>query len=296
VAAPKMHDDEVAVDAPLVRRLLVAQFPHLCELPLEAVQSTGTVNVIYRLGDSLCVRLPRVARWSGHLDTELEWLPKLAPRLSLAVPEPVGVGAPGRGYPFAWAIYRWIPGETFTNDRVHDDCRAARDLAEFVSELRRIDTAGAPRSGRRPLRQLDPVTRAAIESARGVIDTDAARAAWETSLRAPTWEGSPVWRHCDLLPPNLVVDDGRLRAVVDFGAAGVGDPAADVIAAWSVFTGRARDVFRGALDVDDATWSRARGYALHQALLIIPYYPETNPEFVAMAKRTVREVLADLHA
>lgn len=127
----------------------------------------------------------------------------------------------------------------------------------------------------------------------GDLDSDAAVAAWEGALQAPAWTGAPEWVHCDLLRPNLLVRDGRLRAVIDFGGVGVGDPAADVIAAWSVFGQTGRGVFHGALEVDDGTWHRARGYALHQAALIIPYYAETNPGFVAPARRTVEEILAD---
>jgi aminoglycoside phosphotransferase (APT) family kinase protein len=295
VAAKKLHDGEVDIDAALVRRLVAAQFPHLCDLPVEELQSTGTVNAIYRLGDDLYVRMPRVEQWAGDLEKELEWLPKLAPHLSLAVPEPVAKGEPGRGYPFAWAIYAWLRGETFAIDRV-DEHQAAADLARFVAELRRIDPTRAPRSGRAPLQYLDSVTRGAIDELRGVVDTDAVTAAWDRCLQAPVWEGSAVWRHCDLLPPNLLVADGRLTAVIDFGAAGIGDPAADVIAAWSVFGPSGREVFRSALDVDDGTWARARGYALHQALLIIPYYPDTNPGFVVTATRTVEQVLADMNA
>ena len=289
-----MHDGEVETDAKLVRRLLVEQFPHLSDSPVRQVRSTGTVNAIYRLGDELCVRLPRVHRHAGDLEKELRWLPSLARHITLAVPEPVARGEPGSGYPFRWAIYRWITGETFNAERVGDECEAAADLARFVAELREMDTSGAPRSGRRPLLELDEVTRAAISSSRGVIDTEAAAVAWESSLRTPTWDGIPVWRHCDLLAVNLVVEGGRLKAVIDFGAAGVGDPALDVVPAWSVFGANGRGAFRNALDVDDATWARARGFALHQALLIIPYYRETNPEFVAMAKRTVQEVLGEL--
>ena len=295
MAAQKMHDGEVAIDAQLVRRLLVTQFPHLCDLPVEVVQSTGTVNAIYRLGDDLCARLPRIQRWAGDLERELHWLPKLAPHLTLAVPEPVAKGEPGCGYPFPWAIYRWLEGETFANARVVDERRAAADLAQFVAELRRIDPAGAPRTGRAPLRQLNSVTRSAIDALHGVVDTAAVAAAWERCLQAPEWDGSPVWRHGDLLTPNLLVDGGRLNAVIDFGGVGIGDPAADVIAAWSVFGAIGRASFRSALDVDDGTWARARGFALHQALLIMPYYPQTNPGFVATAKRTVQEVLADMN-
>jgi aminoglycoside phosphotransferase (APT) family kinase protein len=289
----KMHDGEVDIDADLAGRLVAEQFPQLADLPVRAVPSTGTVNAIYRLGDRLCARLPRVRTWARDLDKEWRWLPRLAPRLSLRVPEPVARGRPTDSYPFSWAIYGWIDGQQYADALVDDEGRAAGELAQFVRELRRIDPAGAPRGGRRPLRELDTATRSAIESARGVIDSDAATAAWERALQAPAWTGAPVWIHCDLLRPNLLVRDGRLCAVIDFGGAGIGDPAADVIAAWSVFGRAGRGVFRAALEVDDGTWNRARGFALHQAALIIPYYGETNPGFVAPAKRTVEEILAD---
>ncbi|HYJ73556.1 MAG TPA: aminoglycoside phosphotransferase family protein [Actinomycetota bacterium] len=291
-----MHDDEVDIDADLVGRLVAEQFPHLADLPITEVRSTGTVNAIYRLGDRLCARLPRVAEWAPDLDREWRWLPELAPRLPLRVPEPVWRGRPGGSYPFSWAIYGWIDGQPYADRLVDDERRAAEDLARFVVDLRRIDPVGAPRGGRRPLRELDAVTREVIESARGVIDGDAAVAAWERALRAPAWAGSPVWIHSDLLRPNVLVLDGRVCAVIDFGGVGVGDPAADVIAAWSVFGRAGRGVFRAALEVDDGTWERARGFALHQAALIVPYYGETNPGFAASARRTIEEVLADLDA
>jgi aminoglycoside phosphotransferase (APT) family kinase protein len=211
-----------------------------------------------------------------------------------ADPEPFAHGHPERSYPFAWAIYRWIDGQPYADALVGDERAAARELAQFVAELRRVAPVGAPRGGRRPLRELDAVTRAAIRSAADAIDSDAATAAWELALQAPAWNGTPVWIHTDLLRSNVLVRDGRLRAVIDFGGAGVGDPAADVIAAWSVLGPTGRGVFRDALDVDDGTWERARGFALHQAALIIPYYRETNPGFVAPAKRTVEEILADI--
>jgi aminoglycoside phosphotransferase (APT) family kinase protein len=291
----KMHDGEVDIDAELVGRLVTAQFPQLAGLPIREVQSAGTVNAIYRLGDHLCARLPRVRNWAPDLDKEWQWLPKLAPRLPLRIPEPVGKGHPGSSYPFSWAIYRWIDGQPYADELVEDEHQAAADLAQFVLRLRRIAPDGAPRGGRKPLRELDAVTRAAISSARGAIDSDAATAAWERALQAPAWSGTPVWIHTDLLRPNLLVRDGRLCAVLDFGGAGVGDPAADVIAAWSVFNQIGRGGFRHALQVDDGTWDRARGFALHQAALIIPYYAETNPGFVAPAARTVNEILTDLN-
>ncbi len=293
----KMHAGEVPIDAGLVGRLISEQFPRWAGLPISAVPSTGTVNAIYRIGDRLCARLPRVQEWAQDLDREWTWLPRLAPRLALQVPEPIAKGRPTGSYPFPWAIYGWIDGKPYSDDLVDDEEEAARDLARFVAELRRVEPApGAPRAGRPPLRELDAVTREAIRSSRSVIDSDAATAAWERALEAPAWKGTPVWIHTDLLRPNALVHDGRLCAVIDFGGVGVGDPAADVIPAWSVFGRAGRGRFRDALDVDDGTWDRARGFALHQAAMIIPYYGETNPGFVSLAKRTVEEVLADVDA
>jgi len=288
-----MHADEVDIGPALVRQLLRAQHPQWSDLPISAVRSTGTVNAIYRLGDHLCARLPRVLSWAKDLDTEWEWLPRLSPHLALRVPEPVAKGHPASGYPFSWAVYRWIEGQPYADDLVDDERHAAKDLAQFVVELRRCDPAEAPRGGRQPLRAVDGDTRAAIDSARDAIDCVAATAAWDMVLRAPAWAGTPVWIHTDLLRPNLLVHGGRLRAVIDFGGVGVGDPAADVIAAWSVFGPSGRETFRDVLDVDDGTWNRARGYALHQAAMIIPYYRNTNPAFVSLAKRTVEQVLVD---
>jgi aminoglycoside phosphotransferase (APT) family kinase protein len=289
-----MHADEFDTDVSLVRRLLAAQFPRWADLPVEPVPSMGTVNALYRLGDGMVVRLPRVERWAAHLERELRWLPTLAPRLPLAIPTPLATGNPGEGYPWRWAVYRWLPGETWAVERIADVRAAATDLARFVAALQRLDPAGAPPAGRGgPLAGRDAPTRGAIAALRGVIDTDAATAAWEASLGAPAWDAPPVWTHGDLLPPNLLVAHGRLTAVIDFGGAGVGDPACDVMAAWSLFPAGARAVFRAALRPDDATWMRGRGWALSVALLILPYYRDTNPAFAAVAARTVEDVLAE---
>lgn len=289
----KMHADEVDTDVSLVRRLVAEQFPALADLPVRAVQSTGTVNAIFKLGDELYARLPRVAAWADGLETELTWLPVLAPRLPLRIPEPLARGAPARDFPFAWAIYHWIDGHPYDDKLIHDERQAATDLAQFVLALRRLEPRAAPTTGRRPLAELDAMTRAAIAAARDIIDADAAISAWERALEAPPWDDAPVWSHTDLLRPNLLVNHGRLHAVIDFGGVGIGDPAFDIIPAWSVFGAAGRTVYRAALAVDDGVWNRARGYALHQAALIIPYYAATNPGFVATAKRTVAEVLAD---
>lgn len=290
----KMHEGELDIDETLVRALLTQQFQQWAELPLSRVRSTGTVNAIYRLGEELCVRLPLKPTWSPDLDREQRWLPFLSPRLSLRVPAPVSTGTPTGSYPHSWAIYSWITGQPYADNQIENEPRAALELAQFVLQLRLVELhPEAPAAGRKPLRQLDAVTRTAIDQAQGQIDGAAATAVWGRALTASPWSGSPVWIHSDLLRPNLLVDDGHLRAVIDFGGVGVGDPASDVIAAWSVFGPIGRATFRAALDVDDDTWERARGIALHQAVQIIPYYRDTNPGFVELARRTVEQVIAD---
>ena len=288
-----MHDDELAIDADLVRRLLAEQMPDRAALPLRVV-GRGTVNAMFRLGEELAVRMPRTAEWAGDLGREREWLPLLRDRLTLQVPQPVAFGEPTREYPLPWAVYRWVDGDQYADALVDDEVAAADDLARFVRELRAGPVDDAPATGRRPLAELDAPTRAAVVEAGHLLDTSAVLAAWERALEAPVFGGPKVWIHTDLLRPNLLVRGGRLAAVIDFGAVGVGDPAADVIAAWAVFGPAGRERYREALDVDDATWERSRGYALTQAALIVPYYRETNPAFTASARRTIGEVLADL--
>jgi aminoglycoside phosphotransferase (APT) family kinase protein len=290
----KMHDGEVHIDVALVQRLVADQFPDRAGLVIREVQSTGTVNAIYRVGDDAYARLPRRAVGEADLQREAQWLPWLAERLSLPIPEPIGEGHPNESYPFAWALCHWIDGEPYTDDGIHDEARAARDLARFVLELRRLDPSGAPPAGRRPLRQLDANTRAAIEAGRMLIDAGAALDVWDDAVKSSVWEGDAVWIHTDLLRPNILISSGRISAIIDFGMAGVGDPAADVIAAWSVFGPAGREQYRSVLNVDDETWRRARGFALHQAALAIPYYVETNPRFAALAQRTIEQVVLDV--
>ncbi len=299
MAAAKMHADEVDIDKALVARLLSAQFPRWANLPLAAVPSAGTDNALYRLGDDKVVRLPRIKWAVGQVDKERQWLPKLAAHLPLSVPVPLAVGKPGEGYPWPWAVYPWLAGENATLQRLADHDQAAADLAQFIIALQRIDTTGGPHPGAsnstrgEPLAQRDEATRAAIAALHGQIATQAATAVWEAALHAPVWDGPSVWIHGDLQSGNLLAVDGRLRAVIDFGCLGVGDPACDLMVAWNLFTAPSREVFRKALAVDDATWMRGRGWALTFGLVALPYYQDTDPVLADIARYAIEQVIAD---
>jgi aminoglycoside phosphotransferase (APT) family kinase protein len=295
----RMHADEVHTGVPLVRRLLAAQFPQWASLPVELVPSSGTDNALYRLGADMVVRLPRI-EWAAELvDKEYEWLPRLASSLPVAVPVPLAKGVPGEGYPWPWSVCPWLEGENPTVDRIPDAASLAIELARFIVGLHAVDPAGGPAAGSgnffrgAPLAVRDEPTSAAIDALRGVVDTDAVTAAWEATLGVPAWPGPPVWVHGDLSPGNLLCVHGRLSAVIDFGCLGVGDPAADVIPAWNLLPAEARDDYRSALQVDDETWARGRGWALSIALIQLPYYKDTNPVLAANSRKVIDEVLAD---
>lgn len=264
-----MHADELAIDEALVRRLLDEQFPEWARLPLARVEPSGTVNAIYRLGDELAVRLPRVARWSLRDNRELEWLPRLAPLLPLAIPVPLAIGEPVEGYPCRWSVVTWVEGDHADAEPI----QAARDLAAFVEALHAVDPSGAPPGrGTRPISEYDAQTRRAIAE---LGNDPRVIAAWEDALAAP-WDGVPVLHHADLDTRNWLVRDGRLSAVIDWGSFGAGDPAWDVMAAWKLHSAEAVDVFRDALGVDDATWTRARGWAVAQSQWALSYYTLEN--------------------
>ncbi|MHB1295296.1 MAG: aminoglycoside phosphotransferase family protein [Anaerolineae bacterium] len=297
--AVRMHPDEVETDAALVRRLLATQFPHWADLPIRRVPSTGTDNAIYRLGDDLAARLPRI-HWAAELvHKEWQWLPRLAPHLPLTIPVPLAKGVPGEGYPWHWSVTPWLPGENATVERLADPHQAAKDLAGFILALEAIAVADGPPAGPLnfnrgvPLTARDAATRGCIAEVSDLFDPAELTAAWDAALQAPAWQRPPVWIHGDLQSGNLLAVDGRLSAVIDFGCLGVGDPAAELIVAWNLFPAEARGVFRAALGFDDATWARGRGWALSVALVALPYYRHTNPTLAVMSRRTIEEVLAE---
>lgn len=288
-----MHEHEIVVTREMARELVDGQFPEHAGCALTPVRSLGTVNVLYRLGVDLLLRFPRMLEWAT-VDKESEWIPYLAPHLPLQVPEPMALGQPTKQYPCVWGIFRWIPGELYLDVGVQDEADAACRMAAFVNALHAIPVLEqAPRAGRRPLKELDDCTREALTAATELPDHQRLERVWTECLQAEPWDGARSWIHADLLRTNLLVTHGRISAVLDFGSAGAGDPAHDLIPAWSLFGDTGRRVFRQQVRADADAWERARGYALHQAALIIPYYRHTNPGFVSLAMQTVHEILQD---
>jgi aminoglycoside phosphotransferase (APT) family kinase protein len=285
-----LHVDELDIDDALVRRLLAEQFLEWSELPLRRIEPEGTVNAIFRLGDDLSVRLARRNGPTEPGSKEFSWLPRLAPLLPVTVPVPVAQGRPTDGYPWFWEVHTWVEGETVPISEM-DAIQAARDLAALVAALQSVSPTGAPPGRGVPLAERDSKVRYWLVRFGGdpaVIEE------WEEALATPPWEGPPVWHHGDLDARNWVVRDGRISGVIDWGSMGVGDPACDAMVAWKLHSAAARDAFRRALSTDDATWERARGWALSQAVAILAYYtPENNPTLYHEAERWLRLVLSE---
>jgi aminoglycoside phosphotransferase (APT) family kinase protein len=293
-----IHPDRPHLEISLVRRLVATQFPEWAGLPVKPVESGGWDNRTFHLGEDMSVRLPSAARYALQVEKEQRWLPVLARQLPLAIPVPLAMGRPTESYPWPWSVYRWIEGETATIERIADFRQFAVALAEFLVALQGIDVGGGPAPGPHnffrggPPAYYDDETRQAIATLDGRIDGDAATEVWECAL-ASAWQGPPVWVHGDVASGNLLVRDGRLSAVIDFGTSGVGDPACDLYIAWTFLQGESRDAFRVALPLDDATWQRGRGWTLWKALITLAQHIDTNPQQAAIARRVIDEVLAD---
>jgi aminoglycoside phosphotransferase (APT) family kinase protein len=282
----------------LVRRLIAEQFPQWADLPIRPVAFDGWDNRTFHLGAGMSVRLPSAQWYVAQVEKEHRWLPRLAPHLPLPIPVPIAQGVPGAGYPWPWSIYRWLPGDPATVARIADLPAFARALAQFLTALERIDPAGGPPPGPHnfyrggPLPVYDAETRQTIVALDGEIDAAAATAVWEAALRA-TWHGPPVWVHGDVASGNLLVTEGRLGAVIDFGCLGVGDPACDLTIAWTFLSGKSREVFRAGMAMDSATWARARGWALWKALITLAPILSTGAAKAAEQRRIIEDVLAE---
>ncbi|MFE6495230.1 aminoglycoside phosphotransferase family protein [Streptomyces sp. NPDC057748] len=285
-------DIHPVIDTALVRRLVDTQFPRWAGLPLKLLDRAGSDHVIHRLGEELSVRLPRHPGAMGQARKEAAWLPRLAPHLPLAVPVPMAVGEPDFGYPWPWAVSRWLDGEVATVEGLAESADAAVGLARFLAALQRV-APGEDREGLtvRSLAGRDGATRAAIAAVDGTFDAVTMTELWDAALGAPGWDRPPVWFHGDLHTGNLLTTEGRLDAVIDFGELGIGDPSCDLTIAFTLMSAGTRAVFRDVLGVDDATWARGRGWALATGLNAYTAYAAGHPRVAAQTTRQITEAL-----
>jgi len=290
--------ERITVDAEQVRRLVEQQFPHWASLPVQPVANGGWDNWTFHLGAGMLVRLPSAAEYALAVDKEHRWLPALAPRLPLPVPVPLAKGEPGAGYPYSWSVYQWLGGEPASADRIADPVRFAVDLAGFLAALRRIDPANGPRPGKHnwfrggTLRTYELQAQNALAELDGHADVDLAREIWKTAVAA-RWDGVESWFHGDVAERNLLLHEGQLAAVIDFGTCGVGDPACDLAIAWTLLTAEGRQAFRERLPTGEAEWARGRGWALWKTLATCAYTLGDDDEEAASARRVLGEIFSE---
>ncbi len=292
-----MHDDEVLVDEGDVRRLLGAQHPQWADLPLRRLPPLGTDNQLFRLGDELLVRLPRIPGPAGTVAFEHAWLPLIAPHLPLPIPAPLALGEPGEGYPFPWTVVPWIEGAT-PSPSTYDPEEWAVSLGSFVRACRSVPALDGPvttegRGG--PLAAMDEwVRRWTARADPAEVSRDAVLAVWDDALAAPAYDGEPRWFHGDLHEGNLLVRDDALAAVIDWGCAGRGDPAIELNAMWGSLPPSVAELYRDTVGLDEAAYRRARGFALAPAISGWTYYRDTAPHMSQLGLRTVRQLIASM--
>ena len=294
--------DKVDITVDVVVALLREQFPQWAHLPVWPVDVDGNDNTSFRLGDELLVRLPSHERYVLGVEKEHRWLPVLAKQLPLPIPLPVAKGEPSNGvFPRVWSVYRWLDGETAGVKPPADRAAFAVDVAVFLDALYRIDATGGPAAGEQsfwrgaPLSRYDRQSRKAIADLGDAIDANAATSVWDAALGAPYLK-EPVWVHGDVAQDNLLVRDGLLSAVIDFGTSAVGDPACDTVLAWTFLDGESREAFRERLPVDHDTWVRGRGWAIWKALITLAWNPLAHPTFTRECERVLADVIAEHQA
>ena len=291
--AEDMPAAEVDVGPAVVRALLDEQFPDLADLDLVEL-AYGWDNAIFRLGDHLTVRLPRRAMAAELVEHEQRWLPELAPRLPLPIPAPVRAGRPGGDYPWSWSVCPWLPGVIAARTAPDDPFEAAELLGAFLAALHHEAPSDVPANPYRgvPLAERDEVVRQRAHQLADLVDAPAVLSCWDDLSSTPTWGGPPLWLHGDLHPANVLVDHGRVSAVIDFGDITAGDPATDLALAWMLFPTEARSTFRSAAgNIDDDTWARARGWALALALAYLASSAD-NPMFARLGEQVLAAALA----
>ncbi|SMC91735.1 aminoglycoside phosphotransferase family protein [Rhizobium sp. RU36D] len=294
-----MADDRLDISTPLVRALIADQFPQWVDLHIAPLVPGGWNNRSFRLGEAMSVRMPSAERYAAQVEKEQTTLPKLAPHLPLPITKAIAMGKPGRGYPFPFGIYGWIEGETAKRDRIHDMGRFALDLAQFLNALRAINASdGIPAGAHNFFRGGDLAVyeaeaRAALALLGEHLDQNLLTEILDLALSS-RWQHPPVWVHGDIAWGNLLVRDGQLAAVIDFGSCGTGDPACDLAIAWTLFDGESRAVFRKALGLEADVWQRARGWTLWKALIVLAQ-EQDKTSAVAAEQREVIQALAEDH-
>jgi len=287
---------KLTIDEILVRKMIIKQFPKWKDLPISAVSTSGWDNRTFRLGDDMLVRLPNAPEYAAQVKKEQYHLPKLAPLLPLQIPTPLAMGKPTNEYPFAWSVYRWIEGETATSLKTLDLEQFAIDLAHFLIALQKIDTQDAPSPGQHnfyrggDLSIYDKETQQALPLLNGKIDTNLALNIWQSAI-ATKWNKPPVWVHGDISPSNLLVRNGKLAAVIDFGLISTGDPACDLAIAWTFFKGKSRDLFHQTVNLDEATWLRGAAWALWKALILVSGIANSNTVEINQSTYVLNEIL-----
>ncbi|WP_216822363.1 aminoglycoside phosphotransferase family protein [Sphingorhabdus sp. EL138] len=282
----------------LVTKLVAEQFPQWAGLPVSPVKLSGWDNRTFHLGRNMTVRLPSAKRYAEKVHIEQEWLPKLAPNLPFPIPEPVAMGHASKDYPWNWSIYRWIEGENADVLDQSDLPQFAEDCARFLKELHQIDTARGPLAGAHnfyrggALTVYSEETNTAISKLEGIIETETVTAIWEQAVSSQ-WVDEPVWVHGDFSVGNIIVRDGKLAAVIDFGGMGGGDPACDLVLAWTFLTRESRAIFKSRMDMDSNTWARARGWALWKALITLVSLEGKDSPNANQQMRVIDSVLCD---
>ncbi|MBE7104008.1 aminoglycoside phosphotransferase family protein [Bacillus cereus] len=286
------------INTDLVKRLIGEQFPIWAHLETKPVKCSGHDNRTFHLGEQMSVRLPSDAAYAPQVEKENKWLPILSKELSLPISAPIAKGNPSEEYPWPWSINKWIEGETVTKQNVRDLNEFAMDLGSFLTELQSIDASNGPIAGAHNFYRgglisvYDEEAREAIENNKDVFDETLLKHLWNLALRS-TWACKPVWVHGDIAPGNLLVKDGKLSAVIDFGILGVGDPACDAAMAWTFFDKNSRNVFKEVLRMGEETWNRARGWGLWKALITYDANRDSNKKVAEESYRVIQVIVDD---
>lgn len=289
-------DQRFSVNKSLVHKLVVSQFPKWKHLLIRPVTASGWDNHTFHLGNQMLVRLPSAAQYAAQVEKEHKWLPKLASSLSLSIPTPIELGVPMHGYPWKWSIYNWLEGTSLADEKVENLSLVAKQLAKFLTSLEKVNTEGGPHPGLHNFYRgsspayYDSEVQLALKYLKGKINVQLAAEIWKKGI-ASYWKETAVWVHGDISAGNLLVYQGNLSAVIDFGQLSIGDPACDLAIAWTLFKGESRAIFKEALPYSEGTWSRARSWALWKSLIVAAGLTNPNNFESSRAWIIIEEIL-----